>query len=102
MTDESPIIQKLKAQQAEIQKKLTTAKKAEAKKKDALQAQKNQLTGHAISKEIADNPAFKSTIQTIIEKHTTNARDRLLLGLSPIQKQKKTANAVQMSSQAHK
>ncbi len=84
MTEQTTLLEKLKKQETALKKKIREAQKVEDKKTTALHDNKCRAIGSAILAEMDNNPAFKETVQTIIEKHTMNKKDRTLLGLSPL------------------
>ena len=72
-------------QRAEIDAAIKQAKKIEAKQKAETRAQRALVIGLAVLAEIdkGNNPNIATIIQPIIDRNTTKAKDRTLLGLPP-------------------
>lgn len=84
MNQESALIAKLKAQQAEIQKKIKDAQKAEKKKADALHDKKCLIVGRLVLEEMTNNADLQSRIADLLNTRLTTDKDRTLFDLSPL------------------
>ena len=80
------LLEKLKAQQADIAAQIKAAEKEQAKKAAELRKKRGGVIGLAILAEMESNPQFESTINGILAKNVTLSRDRKLLGLPPLPK----------------
>ncbi len=93
MTTENKVLDKLIERQEKLAKEIKQAKAEQAKKKAVIYADKCRVVGAAILAELENNENLRVSFNPIIDKRTTTAKDRKLLGLDPLpKKEKKTAN----------
>ncbi len=103
MTSEKKLLDKLIERQEKLAKEIKQAKAAQAKKEAAIYADKCRIVGAAILAELENNENLRLSLNPIIDKRTTTAKDRKLLGLNPLpKKEKKTDNENKASANADK
>ncbi len=81
---ENKLLNKLLKQEAALKEKINHARRQGEKRKELIQDNRSKIIGAAIVKEMETNTALKQSLQSVINKHTTNAKDRKSLGLSPL------------------
>ncbi len=86
MTEKKTMLEKLEQRKKKLDAEIRKAKAAQAKKQATLLSEKARIVGAALLLECESNPALKSTITPLIEKHTTSAKDRKTYGLSSLSK----------------
>lgn len=75
------LIEKLEEKQNKLKLQINEAKKKEARKLALEHKKKCELIGKALTKEMKVNDDIKSTINSILDKHTKTTKDRKMLGL---------------------
>lgn len=83
MSDENTLLQKLLKQEAALKQKIRQARRQEQKKKAQINNAKARIIGAAVLAEMETNPELKQRLQSVIDKHVNNDKDRKFIGLPP-------------------
>jgi hypothetical protein len=89
MTDPQSLLQKLEQRQEKLRAQIRKAKADAAKKAATLHNERCRLIGDAVITEMEHDPEFMKRIMTLISHHTTNPKERKLLGLSSLPQKNK-------------
>jgi hypothetical protein len=76
-------LQALLDQEAKIKEAIAEAKRREAAAAAAIDDERHRIIGAALVAEMKAAPSLSATLQAVIEKRVTKARERLALGLDP-------------------
>jgi len=86
MSNNKTLVEKLEAKQKKLKGEIAAAKRKEAAKAAGLHKKRCEIIGAAVVAELGDNEALRLQLEPVIDKRTTSAQHRKMLGLEAIKK----------------
>lgn len=96
MPRQSTALEKLLEQESKLQTAIRAAKRKAAAAAAEVEGERCRIIGAAVVAEMKAAPDFARTLEGVIERHTTNPKDRAALGLKTAEKKSRPAVAGQV------